>query len=53
MAESWRKLHDGGGDYWPGLTAERPDVHVGGGGVGGQRAEESATCEDRMCWQTP
>lgn len=34
VAESWTKLHDGGGDYWPGLTAERPDIHVGGGGSG-------------------
>ena len=34
VTESWRKLHHGGGDDWAGLTAERPDVYVGGGGSG-------------------
>lgn len=34
MGESRKKLHDGGGDYWAGLTAERPDVYVVGWGEG-------------------
>lgn len=34
VTESWRKLHHDGGDYWAGLTAETPDVYVGGRGSG-------------------
>lgn len=37
-----------------GLDSQQKDqLCLEAGGVGGQRAEGSATCEDRMCWQTP
>lgn len=46
------RLHDGGGDYWPGLHSRKTRYTCRRRGVVDRRAEESATCEDRMLADT-